>query len=252
MAHVHVIPVTYNAATGQTSLATSLTVTVTYTADNPVALRELTVGPSPVGPGGAMTATAEVVNVAAQAVQVGTRITVLDLGGQEVSQVTGDTLTVPAGGTVTATPTWHAPAEEGGFVVRLTLLVGGTPVAAASRPVNVVSGQVAKLDGPDLVRPGDTATYAVTYANLLDAPRLVRLEMLVEDPDGEPLASLEPVETEVPAGGEATATLRWSTAGVATGVYRVRLTVTPEGGTPSTLGRALHVAHSPRRHLTEP
>jgi CSLREA domain-containing protein len=252
VAHLHVMPVTYDAATGQATLATALTVSVTYTADVPVALRELSVGPVRVGPAGTVTATADIVNAGAGEVQVGTRITVLDLEGQEMSQATGSTITVPAGGAATATPTCQAPLEEGTFVVRVTLLVGGAPAVTASRPVTVLAGQVAALEGPDQVQAGDTAIYAVTTTNLLGVPRQVRLQMLVEDPDGEPLASLEPVETEVPGGGETRVPFRWSTAGVAAGAYRVRLTVTPEGGSPSTLARILHVAHIPRRHLAGP
>lgn len=251
IAHVHAIPVTYNAATGQTTLATSLSVTVTYTAENPLALRGLTIDSTQVAPGAALGLSAHVTNVASQAVEVGTQIAIFDLEGHEVSRVAGVTVSVPGGGTAALPLTCHAPAEEGGFAVQVSLLMGSTPVLKANRPFNVIAGQVASIEGPDSVRPGELASYVVRYSNHLDAPRTVRITALVEDPEGEPLASLEPAELEIPAASEGVATLRWSSAGVPTGVYSVRISASPEGGAAATFGRTLRVGNRPRRHLEQ-
>lgn len=252
VAHVHVIPVTYDAASGHASVATSMIVTVTYTADIPVAMQDVEVGPSPAAPGGAVSASARVYNVSSQALEVGTQIAIVDLEGHEASRSAGPNVIVPAGGSASATAQTVAPSEEGGYVVRLSCLLGSSPAATASRAINVVAGQVARLEGPDLVRPGETAVFRVTCSNLTAVTRNVRLEMRVADAEGTPIASLEPVEVEVPPVSEATGTFRWSTAGVPRGDYTVRLTAAREGGEAMTLGRRLTVASGPRRHLTEP
>lgn len=249
VAHLHVIPVTYNAVNGAATLATNLNVTVTYTAENPVALQDLAIDSRPVAPGALLEITAQVANASSQAVEVAVEVAVFDLEGQELSRVAGTPVSVPGGGVADVPASCPAPAEEGGFVAQVRLLVAGSAVVTTSRPFNVLAGQVASIEGPREVRPGDLAHFVVRVANHLDSPRHLRVMAVVEDPEGEPLASLEPAVLEIAAHSEGVASLRWSTAGVPTGLYSVRITTSPEGGAAATFGRSLWVSNRPRRHL---
>ena len=251
VAHVHVVPVRYDAASGQSSLAGTVTATVSYTSEVPVAITSLDAPPLPTAPGQSLAASAVILNASDQPAALTTETAFVDMAGAELGTTAGSAFSVPAGSTSTITTTAPAPGQEGSYELHVRVLRGGVVVAQATTPVQVVSGHIKETEGPVWVSRGDTATFTVTYASYQATDRNVAIAVRIDGEDDVPVASLEPVLGVVPASGELQASFRWVTTRVPPGRYRVRVSATPEGGVARTAAREVSVVQRVRRHLEE-
>jgi len=243
VAHVHVIPVTYDAASDQATLYQQIVVTVGYTTPVAIALTDLYLGDAIHAPGERVDARAKVVNVTDAPAVFTTTLTLVDVYGAEVSVTAGGPFTVPAGASAVVTPTAQVPGAEGTYSARLALWQDGVPVTQAGDAIHVVAVQITAFEGPDSVIPGQTAVFTVTLANYTASSLEAGLALDLATEWGEPVAALTSPTQTVPAGGQVTAPFAWDGTAVPSGRYQATARVTPAGHSEKRSSRLFQVRH---------
>ena len=227
--NVHLFPLTYDAASGQTTLAQQLTVTVAYTTPTALAVTGFELDEEAYAPGETMSAWIEATNVSdAEAVFTAT-LSLIDEYGDEASVTASGPFTIPAGATQEIVPTAPAPSSEGGYRVHLALWQDGVAVAESDAVAQVVAVQITGFEGPERIEPGETAAFTVTFANYTTATLEADFALDVATQYGEPVAALSAPTQTVATDGQVTATFSWDSARAAMGQYQATAVVTPTG-----------------------
>jgi len=227
--HVHLFPVSYDAASGQTILYQQITVTVNYTTPAALVLTDFYLDAHSYAPGQSLNASADLSNVTNQAATLTTTLRMVDVYGGQVSSTAGGPYTVPAGESQIITHPAPAPADEGVYSVILTLWQDGVTVAQVNGVVQVAAVQITDFDGPDSLDLGETAVFTVTGANRTASPLETGFALDITTERGKVVATLTSPTQTIPAGGQATATFTWESAGAAGGRYQVAALVSPAG-----------------------
>jgi CSLREA domain-containing protein len=241
MAHIHVSPLTYDAATGSTTLYRQITVTVGYTAPAALALTALQVGPAPRAPGEAAEARAEVVNVSDRAAEFTTTLALADMHGMEMALVGGGPHTLGVGSSGVISPTFRVPYREGTYRLQLTLWQDGQAVAQASEVLQVAALEITAFDGPVTAIPGETATFTVSLSNHTTSPLETAVALQITGEGGQILATLAGEPVLVPARGEATVSFAWEAVGAPGTGYQATAWVAPGSYPPRSLSRAFRL-----------
>ena len=206
---VRVLPAVYVPALDRATLYTRLDVTVRYLADQPIGLLDLApaLDPCPADQFPAVRAT--VINVGASAAQLIPRLRVFDGTGRLVGAWGQAAVDVPAGGSASLVAVAGTDLAPGSYRLELALERQGEAAALDSCAVHVVGGRMAGLDGPSVVKPGETGAFTATYHNLLASSTTVTLTLEFTGGTGAAPAPQTAVVT-APAGGTAAAAFSWT------------------------------------------
>ena len=249
---VHVIPVVYEATTGQTTLYERVNVRVVYTAPEPIGVTEFVTSTNRVAPGGNVAATAHVINVSDASEAVSTVLRLVDIAGQEVSRADAGPFDIHAGDTSGIDMTVTAPSVEGSYSVRFEVARGDEVVARADEMVEVSAGHIEELAVPDSIWPGQSVEFSVTYANNSSATQSLLFNLAVLDLAGRLEDDLGDVTRTVSANGQTTVTYSWDGRTVPLGPYQVVATVTPEGRAPRKAVEMIEVESRTRGPIRRP
>ena len=255
MLHVKVVPVVYDAATGQTTLYRRLQVRIAYATAEPIGVIEGGLDKHRQVPGEAATAWADVVNASNAPVEVTTEAVLRDAAGSEVGRATGGPFTV-AGGATSPPRGATAIRPDGGWVRRRPQGPPGRERAEPDQrqPARDHGVHQRAQDAAEFVVPGADGTFSVTYTNTKATASEVELGVAILTRSGKPIETLQPLTILAPASGEATMSFRWDARSVTLGRYQVKATATPAGAAARHAWRVVEVrAGRPvRRHLTNP
>ena len=254
MLQVKVVPVVYDAATGQTTLYRRLQVRVAYTTAEPIGVIEGGLDTHRQVPGEAASAWADVVNASNLPVEVTTEAVLRDAAGNEVGRAAGGPFTVAGGATSRLAAPLPSVQTEGGFDVDLAVFRGGSELGRTNDNLLATTGYISELRAPEFVVPGAAGTFSVTYTNTKATASEVELGIAILTRSGMPIETLQPLTILAPASGEATMSFRWDARSVTLGRYQVKATATPAGAAARHAWRVVEVrAGRPvRRHLTQP
>ncbi|MCU0292557.1 MAG: hypothetical protein MUF10_11320, partial [Thermoanaerobaculaceae bacterium] len=254
MLQVKVVPVVYDAATGQTTLYRRLQVRIAYATAEPIGVIEGGLDKHRQVPGEAGTGWADVVNASSAPVEVTTLAVLRDADGSEVARATGGPFTVAGGATARLAAPLPLVQAEGGFDVDVRVLRGGSELSRIDDSLQATTGFIRELRTPPVVVPGSDGTFTVTYASLRAEATEVELGIAILSESGKPIETLQPLTVSVPANGAVTASFAWDARSVTLGRYQVKATATPAGAAARHAWRVVDVrAGRPvRRHLTQP
>ncbi len=250
--NLHVVPVVFEAPTGQTTLYGAVGLAVSYSTPQALAVTDFSVTPKVVPPGGTVQTTIEALNVSDQRAQVVTTTRMLDLTGMVVSEATDGPHDVEPG-----TARWidggcPAPEMEGEFRVEVDLEHNGETVARADGAVEIAVGRLVQIQAPGMVVAGQPADVEVTLENPSAIPIQMDVAIAVRDPAGRPELDLTPVSQIVDPEQRGVVVITWDGRDVPPGRYQLHVTVTPEGGHSRSAARWVSVVsgHDPIRRPT--
>jgi hypothetical protein len=254
MLQLKVVPVVYDAATGQTTLYRRLQVRVVYTTTEPIGVIEGGLTEHRQVPGEAASAWADVVNASNLPVEVTTEAILRDAAGNEVGRATGGPFTVAGGASSRLAAPLPSVQAEGGFDVDLRVFRGGNELGRTNENLLATTGYIGEFTAPEFVVPGADGTFWVTYTNIKATATEVELGIVILSGSGTPIETLQPLTILAPASGEATMSFRWDARSVTLGRYQVKATATPAGSSPRSAWRVVEVrgGRPVRRHLTQP
>jgi Peptidase family C25/Galactose oxidase, central domain len=216
LARLSLVPLVYDAATDQTTLIQRIDVTVTYTSTTPVAALALRTNQRVYLPGQPVTAWAWLRNVTGAAVTITPTLAIADPQGQVRALQAGSPLALPPG-VVTTVPIAITPAlDEGSYQVRFAAWHAGQPVAAVTRDIAVLAGQV------DLDVQGSqkgSRQFQVTFANAGPDPVPVLVHLGVFDPAGQLVSDLQPQAAVVSGASAAALGFGWDPGTNPRGTY---------------------------------
>jgi hypothetical protein len=227
---VHVIPVVFEATTGQTTVYERVNVRVEYTATEPIGVTDFYTVSNRAAPGGNVAAMAQVVNASGASEAVLTSLRLVDIVGQEVARADAGPFDVPAGDTTGIEMSVAAPSIEGSYSVIFEVTRSDEVVARADEIVEVSAGHIEELVVPEVVFPGDSVEFSVTYSNTSSAQQSLLFELEVLDMAGRLEDDLGEFTSTVGANGQSTMIYAWDGRTVPMGRYQVVATVTPDGG----------------------
>ncbi len=225
-----VVPVTFNAVTLETTVPTTISITVTYSSPDPVVVTELDPMARVTPPGGEMAAAMTVRNVTGEPMQVSTTVKLLDSGGNEVARETSESVTVQPGATVDLAPGCVTPSQEGTYTAEVSIDTGGQTVDGGDLLVASYAGSISDLSIPRPVGAGDTVMLGVEYTNYTASSVEAEYRLEVLDASGRLEVDLGSETRSVPAGGAARASFEWDTRTVPLGRYQLKATVAPSTG----------------------
>jgi hypothetical protein len=232
LARVHVIPLGYDAATGETILYRTATVRVSYDLVAKVSLLDLVTDTPDPAPGGGFGVFATLLNASGETVALTGTLTLENEWGEVVATEPIGPMDVPPGEELPWELAWVAPPEEGAYRLVLDLWHGGERQALGWQPLKVAGGRITALEAAGSVQPGHPALFQVTFANARGEPFEGDVVLSVHDARGALLATLE-APFSAPAQGEETVELTWDTAGVAQGAYSASAQVIAEADGPT-------------------
>ena len=249
---VHVVPVTFDATTGQTTLYEQVNIRVEYTAPEPIGVTDFVTSTNRVAPGGNVAATARVINAWDATEAVTTALRLVDTNGQEVARAESGPFDVPAGDATGIDLSIAAPSIEGSYSVRLEVVRGDEVVARADEMVEVSAGNIEEFFVPSSIWPGQSCEFVVTYANTSSAAQSLVFNLAVLDLAGRLEDDLGEVKRTVSPQGEKTVTYAWDGRTVPLGRYQVVATITPEGGSPRQAVEMIEVKTRTRGPIRRP
>ena len=241
LARLNIVPLVYNAVTDQTILFQRIEVTVTYTSTTPVAALALRTNQRVYLPGQPVAAWAWLRNVTGDAVTITPTLAIADPQGQVRAFQAGSPASLPPGA-VTAVPIAITPAlDEGPYQVRFAAWQAGQPVAAVTRDIAVLAGQVA-LDVQDSQK--GPRQFQVTFANAGPDPVPVLVHLGVFDPAGQLVSDLQPQAAIVAGASAATLAFDWDPGTNPRGTYTAVAWAVSGGYVYGPRSQAVQVGHA--------
>jgi hypothetical protein len=199
----------YNATLDQARLYQSIDVEVQYDTPRTVALTSFATPQLYYLPGEAITITASISNVGSLAETVTPTLRIVDAQGTFTGTI-GAAFVVAAGGTYNLTTSWTGTLDGDAYTVYLLLEQGGEIVAGAGREVFVTEGALTRLAAPEILMPGQTGTFTVTFQNYTAATTTAFASLSIYDAEGALLAFLEPKSAQVAGGSLGTLSFAWT------------------------------------------
>jgi CSLREA domain-containing protein len=230
--HLHLVPVSFEAATRRTVLHRRLEVRVVYRTPEPTAVTDFGIQTRRAAPGAPVSVRASVMNASDASAAVTTALRVVDLDGSEVARSNQGPFTIPAGGTDHIDLDLAAPEVEGSYSVRLDLERSGTTVARAADILEVSEGRLSEVVAPATVLPGTVVELGASYTNTTSAPRVVGFRVRVTDPAGRTEDDLGEVLRTIAGGAVTTISFPWDGTTVPLGRHHVVVEAIPDGGIP--------------------
>jgi hypothetical protein len=224
-----VFPIQHNPATGATTFYNYLEVQVTYDASAPIAVVGFSTDKASYRPGDAIHTGATIWNVGdAEAMLIAT-LAVEDELGHAVASHTGDPFVVPAGGTHELPLSPIGPLDAGSYQATLTMSSAGDPVGGDSAGFQVVDGRISTLSVPEILVPGQEASFEVTFANYREGAVIAEVGLSIHDGQGLSVADLPPQAIPIGADSEGTVGFAWNSEGACGGSYSAIAMVSVEG-----------------------
>jgi len=210
LVRVNVVPVTYDATNDQATLYRNVDLAVEYDTPETIALTFFEPDKLQYLPGETISTTASLVNAGDVAETVTATLILQDAQSQIVGFQGAGAFDVPAGGTYELEMGWTGPLDGDVYLARLFIWRGGQVVAGAGSTVLVADGEVSEVSVPELLMPGEEATFALTFDNLGASNTIALASLAIYDQDDVLVAFLPIQAAAVAGGGSATLTAAWA------------------------------------------
>jgi hypothetical protein len=241
---IYATPLEHNATDKGTVIYQDLQLRITYHLSTPVGLLGMLVDPVDLSPGEGYLVTATLINPSTVPASVTGTLVLENALGQEVAAFPVDASVDPGLDTQQMAWPMAAPGAEGAYDLTLRIYKDGIEQGVAHRALQVTAGRVTGFDGPELLLPGETGVFSVTFANRSPDPFDGQVELTIYDDNDVPLDVMTATVAQ-DADSEETLTLDWDSAAWPVGAYGATAQVTDAGQarTYDAVPRSLAIQH---------
>ena len=241
---IYATPLVHDTGTQATSIDRDLQLRITYHLSTPVGLLGMVAHPVDLAPGEGYLITATLINPSIAPDSVTGTLVLEDGLGRVVGTFPVDTSVDPGLDAQQVAWPMTAPGAEGAYGLTLRIYKDGVEQGVAHQALQVTAGRVTDFDGPELLLPGETGVFSVTFANRSPDPFNGQVELTIYDDLDVPLDVLTATVAQ-DADSEETLTLDWDSAAWPVGAYGATAQVTDAGQTHTydAVPRSLAIRH---------